>query len=219
MPYKRNYRRKRYYKRKPQGYSRYMTWQNAHRALVLAKHLKTLVNVERKVVDITQSGATFSSSTAHVGDLNVCAQGDTDLTRDGAQMKMIRHAIRGEITMNASATGTICRIIVCMKKDTGGAAPSNLGSICTSNSTRAFYDRNHIYNFRILYDKTFALSSDRPNIYFRYAKKLKDVVRFDGTGATVADIARNGVFILALSDQATNTPTIKYHSRVTFVDN
>ena len=219
MPYKRNYRRKRYYKRKPQGYSRYMTWQNAHRALVLAKHLKTLVNVEKKVVDITESGSTFSSSTAHVGNLNICAQGDTDLTRDGAQMKMIRTAIRGELLMNGSASGTIARIIICIKKDTSGSAPSNFGSLLTSNSTRAFYDRNRIYNFKILFDKTYSLSSDKPNVAFRFAKKLQNVVRFDDVNADVASIARNGLFILALSDQATNTPTIKYHNRVTFVDN
>lgn len=222
MAYRKGYSKRRYQKRRrrrrPARGGGYLG--TASRALAVAYGVKRLLNVEKKYIDSTPgSGGVSVSSSGTVTLLNGCAQGDTDQTRDGNQMKMTSMSLRGYVTNHPSAANTSVRMMILIKKSNDGAAPvPNL--VLDSLSPNSLYNRDHIHRYKVLSDKRYVLNSAaRTNIQFTLNIPMDEKVRYDGTTASVADIDKSGLYILLISDQSTNTPIFYYNARVNYVDN
>lgn len=220
---KRNYRRKAY-KSKPY----FMRFQKgdslAIKALKMARNLKKVVNVEFK--DLVHNGSiTPNDSTGDVramGGINI-DQGDTSSTRDGRSVKLTSWFMRAILYNSASATSdTTVRMVLVHDKQVNQSLAS-ASDIVENVGLTGLMNRDNADRFKVLFDKTFILkpsySGEVANISFQKYIPLNLHIKYDGTGGGIADITSNELLLFTVSNQATNTPTIAYRTRVKFVDN
>lgn len=188
-------------------------------AATVLKGLYGVVNSEMKYVDSSQTGVSISN-TGGLYSLSVMAQGDTQETRQGQKILAKDLLLRGSLQVNASATSTRVRMIIGVDKMGNGAYPTTT-DILDSASVYAPLDIDDSQGrFVILYDRLYNLETDgKDSVAFKIYKKLDFHIAFKGTTATEADIGKNYIWILFLTDEAVNTPTVSYIARMKYYDN
>lgn len=224
MPYKkygrRNYnrRRGRFRSRKPWYKKKYSAMEVASKAWSAAKWLKSMVNVERKVLQTTNN--TSISTVPAVTHLSAIPQGDTQSQREGNSVKAIYLGIRSTITCNISATsGSFNRIVVVLDTQQVGDTSPSWSDVFTSPDARSFLNPNTLGRFKILYDKVhnLTLGGNYENKYVEINIPLQHHLRYNGTASS--DIQKGGLYYMVVGDQGTNTTTHNMNSRLRYVDN
>lgn len=184
------------------------------------KYLRTLINSEVHKVD---NGPTSQAigTTATIVHLTGIAQGDTASGRTGNSILMKYMSLKFFLTINASATASLVRIVIFVDKQQVSDTSASTTDILQSNSTVAFLNNSQAGRFMILKDYFVALdSAGKPSRTMKWFKSFagKDFhVKYNGAAGT--DIQQNGIYILMLSSEATNTPTLTYNIRVAWHDN
>lgn len=231
MAYKKRYRRKKTYKPRAKGandrtvtvWSGHSVLEKANKALQLASKVYRFVNTEIKFHDVTTS-ATAIPNTGTINGLSAVPQGDGQSSRDGDSMKPLHLTVRGYLVSNqANAYPQIVRVIVFRGKQENGVGFSATDILETASvlSPKNYTDR---FRTKILYDQTFHLNQpgltaaaygeiSRP---FNINMKIIGHTNFTATSTSIED---GGLYILYLSNNVTNLPTMDYYSRLTYVDN
>lgn len=163
------------------------------------------------------SNSTPDNSTGSVVHLSFIAEGDGENERTGQKINHLNTVVRGKITMHASATNTKVRILIIRQKTN---ATPQLSGVLQAATGSAAVDRfkSSIYGglSTIMYDKTVQLHTYRPAVsFFAKAKSKFPIEWADGTAA---GISKNHVYMILISDEATNTPTLDYTWRVNYYD-
>jgi hypothetical protein len=191
----------------------------AGKALSIALGVKKLLNVERKTHDTTHS-YTPSSAAGSIALLNGVSQGDTAYSRDGGSVKMLNVNVKGSLNINGSATTTIVRAMLLYKKDNAGTAPTVADILGSGWTIDSHYAKDNIHRYQVLFDRRYDLDQAAKNqILFNINKPMRLKVRYSGTGTSTSDIEKNGLYFILVSDEATNTPSVVFKGRVTFIDN
>ena len=217
MPYRRRYRRRRNYRRKPMPWykKKYNALEIGAKALSGVRYLKGLVNSELYKVDLPVTTAATSSGA--VDHLSRIAQGDGDNNRTGNSILCKGLYVRGDFTMHASATTTkIVAYLFRDKQQIGDSAPT-ITDLLTSADTESFLNPDTVGRFTVLKRKVIYLNTDRPQSRFECYLKMRHHIRYNGTAST--DIQKGGLFLALVSDQATNTPSTDLNFRVSYHDN
>lgn len=191
---------------------------DAQLALKVAKRAMSLINVEKKYLDVT--GAADSSATLVATLLNGIAQGDTSITRNGDSIKYINCFIRMNFTLHASGTQSRVRVILLRDIQCNGGL-SATGNILASN-TNILSPRNLDWNkrYKVYKDKTLVLNTDFPEKSLIFSlKKIKFHTRYTDENATIASISTNSLLWCVMTDEATNVPAYTFYSRLRFIDN
>lgn len=223
MPRRYNNRRRRVVrKKKPAGWfgKRYQLYSKAGSQLFKdVMYLKGLINVERKYNDIT--GASTIGNTWQAILLNGIAQGDTTVTRDGSSQKAIGNLLRLYLKMNASATASRIRVVlVRFKPSHEQSSPVVANMFEASTDIQSPLNKNYARDYKIYLDHTYALTvAKQESININKYMPLKFHTRYSGTGATFASVAENQLWVMFMSDEATNTPTYDLYNRFNFIDN
>ncbi len=181
--------------------------------------LRRFINTELHFVDATAS--TTSSTTPALVLLNGLSLGDTASTRTGQSIKMDRGDFRFQLAVNATSVINFTRIIVVLDKQTNATAMT-AADLLVANTPYSPYTFGSQSRFVILYDETFALSTYSAGAITKCVGLPginQHVIFNSGNAGSVADIVSNSVYLIHLSDQATNTPAFSYYSRIWFVDN
>lgn len=228
MPRRRTYRRKRTSTKAPL----------ARKVRTLARKVDKLPRPELKYIDNKRTSA------ASVGyDLNVVsdalvtpAVGDTNVTRDGAQLTLQSLHVRGRFTANASqAEPYICRLLLIQSKQryvpSTVAALGNVSNLFedanTDDAVHSMFGFTNRIHYRVLKDFKVTVQStgtsggaapDQKFFQFTYKfKKFNRMIQFDANTTTAQ---KNQVYLVAISTAgSTNYPTIEYSARTTFYDN
>lgn len=185
------------------------------------QRLSRLVNVEVKKFDAVVASGTAVNSTGSAYPLHEIAQGDTDQTRDGNSIKPLSNLLSIQLANNATAVNTRLRVL--LVKDLQQIADTTPAvSDVLDGSVASFVDAplNNLAvgRFKILKDRTFTLTTvSAPVINFKWYTKLYGHIRYNGTAST--DVQKGGLYLLFVSDQATNTPTMGFNTRLSFTDN
>lgn len=227
MPYKRSYTKKRYKRYKKPRMARYLGYagsatSTAAKALSIAYGIKKLMNVEFKFHDVLN--AITPSTTLSIQQLTNIPQGDTDITRDGAQVKCLRLLVRYLAVINASATTTFLRVMIIKDKQTNQAiyaAGDLLTDITATDAINSPMNLDNKYRFQVLYNRVHIMSITGANAAIK-GEVFKDIdlkLRFDNSTPSIADLTSNSLSLVFISDQATNTPTVTFFSRLRYVDN
>jgi len=195
---------------------------DAEAALKLAKQTAALLNVERKAFDRNSVAAAMTSTPIIVPLTNIDA-GTGGADRTGDQVKTLRVRIRATVKMHASASQTNVRLMLVHDRQTNGAAFSP-GDLLTKTAIGAgiisYTDPDSKYRFKVLADDVRPMSSSGMSMAkFEFQVKSMIHLRYNGTGGGIADVVSSGLSLVHLCDEATNTPTITYQTRVVFVDN
>ncbi len=232
MPYQRKYtkykkrykRRTSYRKPASSGYLGYAgtAINTASKALAVAYGIKKLLNVEFKFFD-TQLTATAIPVIPVITQLTNIPQGDTDQTRDGAQVKLTRLDIKMVVNSHASAVSTEFRVMVVLDKQTNQAiynATDLLSDVTAGDSIVSALNLDNKYRFRVLYNKVMSFSNVGHNSQYTQISIPLDLrLRFDASTPSIADLTSNSLSMLFTSSQATNTPNLSLFARIRYVDN
>lgn len=202
-------------------------WRNmklgtlARKAYAGVKMLKGIVNAEKKTYD--KSFNTTSSSTGVISRLSDVPQGDDYNGREGRSILAKSHQMYGSINVNTSSTTpTVFRVIVFRDTVQDGSNAPVVSDILASGSVYDIRNPDPVMmkRFIILVDKVFNLSPDtRESAVIARYTKLSHHIKYAGTGQTDADQGEGSIWCITISNQATNTPTMIWTSRLRYYDN
>jgi len=184
------------------------------------KYLRTLINSE---VNKRDSGPTTSAvgTTATVLHITAIDQGDTDANRTGFAILSKYLHIKFHVAQDPTATISILRIVVVQDKQQIGDTTPAYTDVFTTASTMAHRSNATTGRFSVLLDKTLSLNDvATETMYFDFKHSFagkNNHIRYNGTAAT--DIQKNGIYLMMLSSEATNTPSVITNSRFAFHDN
>lgn len=213
-------RRIRIAKRKTPWYGKkYSALQLASKAWTAAKYLKGLVNSERMYADRT---CTLGAARSNVWGLTLLGQGDSVGQRTGNSMLLRSIYIRGFCQINSSVTGNT-RITLMIVRDNQQQPDTTplVTDILKTEDPDSMINTNTAGRYKIVWRKNIALypqSTGSGSVrdiqkYF----KLYDHVRFNGTTST--DIQKHGYYLVMVTSESTNFPTIDIETRIGYHDN
>lgn len=220
----RRYGRRRYrrYRRRPWYQKKYSAIQLAGKALSGVSYLKSLVNAEKHLFDTINTGSTPSSA-GTITHLTAVPEGDTQGARDGLSILANGNYLSGEVTINASATATFLRIMLVVdKQQVSDTAPAVADVIDSSSSLLWLAPLNNLNlgRFSVLHDRLIRVDSDDPLKSFKkYCRFGKHGMHIRYNAALGSDIEKNGFYIILVSSEAVNSPTVKFFNRFRFYDN
>lgn len=208
MPYAKRYNKsttKRYSKRR---YSN--TRVLAKKALRIAKKAYKLPELKYNALNLSPGSI---SGTGSITALDTVTQGQTNNTRIGDQLMATSVKYRASLKLNASATDTLVRMMIVRWVS---EAPSVVTDVLETPTVNSFKSENNRFSSQVLLDRVYRLSTaEKPEIFIRGSVKLGKMINYDGGAATSN---RNGVYVIFVSDEAVNTPTIAFSSRLYFRD-
>jgi len=201
------------------------------RAWELAKYLASLINVEDKKFDVDGSAGISVTTTPTVINLSNVAQGADYYQRDGDSILGQAIEFRGVVAGSNASTGSRIRIIILADRNMAGTDPV-LGDVLQGGTEPTLQPMNvFAYSrFEILYDEIVQLASKSTNVggaaYIAdrqllpvLTRKWNKHVRFQGTTGADANLSRNALFLMVVSDEAVNAVNLKYTFRLHFTDN
>lgn len=201
---------------------KYSAMQIAGKAWSTAQYLKGLINVERKFLDVNQSGDTinWNGTVAQLANIN---QGDGVNQRDGQSVLLKSILIRGAITYGSVHGSNLIRVVVFMdKRNSTGVFPSPLdvyANVGNANAPNSPLLNNSYGRFKILYTNLFTVSDtgQKARPFKIYINHIDKHIHYTGTAGT--DESRNQIYIMYTSDVNTDDPSISYYSRIRYIDN
>lgn len=218
MPFKKGYKRRPTRKRGPGRYAIYSA-AGSQLARDVMK-LKGLINVEFKQKDTTDT--LTPDTTGSITYLNLVAQGDTNVTRDGSQFRCKSVQIYWSCIMNALGTNNINRVILGIHKNVNSTTltAADVLEAVTPTSPRRYDNQKNVI---VLKDWFFSQTSDGPNraVVKKWYSEVDLITRYQlaATAAAVAGLEDGGIFLLTVGDSTTNDPVFQFTSRVRYIDN
>jgi len=223
MPYRRSYGRrtpKRVSRSGRRRGTRYTTMGSvkylAKKAYQGVRYIRSMINCEKHKAD-TAYGPLGISTTAAVSSLNQISQGDNEFNRQGNSVLWKYMTFSGALSWNATGTGQALRIVVVMDtQQISDTAPAGT-DLWETTGPFSLINNETVGRFSILYDKVYVQKEDCDLIPLKFTVKKSHHLRFNGTAST--DPQKGGMWLLIVSNQAVNTPTVAGTYRVCFYDN
>jgi len=181
-------------------------------------HLATrLFNVEQKMVDTTFAG-TVITQTGSIQCVSLIAQGTDYNQREGLSIGANNLRISVSGVANATNKTNFLRMIVLVDLENHGAVITT-GGLFESTGADIYLSPYKHYDadrYKILMDEHIVLIDQQVALNKRFAMPLDYDIQFNSTGATLADIYPGAIFVVLVSDQPTNGPTVAFDARLTF---
>lgn len=182
------------------------------------KYIRTLINSEVMKFDQGPGSTSISTTPQNLYDLTAIAQGDGIAQRTGQSILNNGFYINLAFTKHASATFSFIRVVLVQDRQQISDTAPTYSDVFESNSTYAKVNPNTMGRFKIWYDKRVLLSTQRDFKQINIYRKFKGIhTRYNGTASS--DIQKNGFYLMLVSSEATNTPTVVSASRTYYHDN
>jgi len=191
----------------------------AYQGYKLAKFLARFINTEVKFLD-TSINTSSTGVNGAITALDSIPEGDGESARDGTSVKPMRISFRLNATQHASATLTILRMIIFRGKYERDNEPT-VSDIFASTGVNQFKTNDKKYNTKFICDRTFifdAVNSSRTK-KIDGSYKLFGHIQYDASQTDGTDHENGGVYLLLISNEATNAPTVVGNFRLTYTDN
>lgn len=223
MAYTRTRRRTYRRKKSTQWYNKkYSAQQLAVKAWRATKYLKGLVNSEKFNIDRT---LTLGATQSDIYGLVRIAQGDGESDRTGNSVLVRSIYLRGYMQVNSAVTGNT-RVSLVLLQDKQQVSDSNpavldvFNGITPESMINRSNTNNTVGRFKIIWRKNYNLTpstGSTPSINIDKYFKVYSHVKFNGTANT--DIQKNGYYLVILTSEATNYPTVSITTRICYHDN
>lgn len=188
----------------------------AQQAWNATKYLKGLVNSEMFHHD-KGSDATAISTTGVITHLTDIEVGDDVGKRTGNSILLRSFLRRIRFTKHASATTTFIRMMIVQDKQQVGDTTPAISDILEYVDVDSPMKLGSAGRFKVMLNRMIALDSNKPTYHRETYRKLYSHIRYNGNAA--ADIQKNGIYLVLISDQATNTPLTDWYVRLGYHDN
>lgn len=199
-------------------------WSLAKRTAYGLNEIRKLINIETKYIphwyeptQLDQTGVMYS--------LSMVAQGLTSTTRVGDSIRIQHLELRGSVLLNSADSVTNVRVMVVRDLDGYGTAPTPADVLETTQSPAAPFSPvrfSRKERFSILYDELFALQSAATggtcSQVFSFSTVHQGHVLYLGTTAQASSDGKGSVYVLAVSDEATNKPYLSFYANLLFTD-
>lgn len=197
------------------------TYRNFRRGMRIARDvawLKSMVNIERKYADYTFSAAITSTENFQL--INGLTTGTSASTRNGQSVKLASVFVRMYITQAAAATTTQVRIFLLRDKQANAAIATSGGLLADNTNILSPLNISNGKRFKVYWDKLYRLDTNKLNLEVKKYKRLRFHIEYNtGTAGTIADITTNSLYLMMVSDQDINSPTVQFWARIRFIDN
>lgn len=179
--------------------------------------IKKLINVEHHKHDTNVTGSQISNTGA-IFSLTDVAQGDGQGERSGDSILCQSMFSRTTVTISPSAVTTCLRYIIFQDKQQISDSEPAVTDVLQTASCLSPLNEITVGRFKILHDTLYTVQDNGVAIRFtKMFKELNTHVRFNGSAGS--DHQKNTIYLLALSDQATNKPILASHIRLNYTDN
>lgn len=200
--------------------SAYRGYSTAQKAYKLGSMAMSMLNSEKKYYDITSTTVTPSVPTSTyttVSLLSAISQGDGPSNRDGSQIRVKSFQVQMTLNKNASATNTVCRWVLFIDRRVQIASTPGYTDLYDSTDvSNTFLNiEDQFKRFRIIRSGEVILDSDDQYKTVGVYVPCSLPVRYD----TGNNVIMNNVWLMLVSSENVNTPTIIYRYRVRFYDN
>lgn len=196
----------------------------ARKALSLAKYMYGLINVEKKKFDVS-SNAGPTTAGAMI-PLSHVAQGDTDQDRNGLSVLAKYLYARGTVIFDKDVPYSRCRIMLIQdKQQQSDTTPSVNDVLDPTFASLIDAPLNNLTVGRFTVLRDFVITSNNVGSTEAIARtrtwgfnvKMTQHLRWNGPLGT--DVQKNHLYLLLVSDQLVEFPTVTYNTRLTYVDN
>jgi len=187
--------------------------------------IRKLINVEEKYLD-NSGNPTFdrSGSVTYVSGI---AQGDGVTDREGNSVKVQSFAIQYYVAWNTAATSpTCCRVLLVRDLQNQGAtitASDVLETVGTSAAPVTYIDYTNgpfsNKRFSVVYDRVLTVDQYNPITHDVFKSTHDCHIAYRGTTSAVASAGNGSYFLVAVSSEPTNAPSIIYSTRMVYTDN
>jgi len=196
----------------------------AQRSIAGLNQIRKYINIEEKFLDVSSSLSPDQNGS--LAALTQLAQGTTMNTRVGNSIRVQRLSIMGRVAVNSSVTSfSMVRVLVFRDMEGQGTAPAMsdvLESVGSTSAPRQPYDWLNRKRFSIVADWYFPVTVNSGGSTsvreFTLDEPFTKHVLYRGTSAAAASDGEGTIYIGAVSDEATNTPTVAFTSRITYTD-
>lgn len=187
--------------------------------------IRKLINVEEKYLD--NSGNPTFDRNGTVAYVSGIQQGDGVTDREGNSVKVQSFALQFLITWNPASTSAVgCRILLVRDLQNQGAtiaASDVLETVGSSTAPVTYIDYTNgpfsNKRFSIVYDKLLTVDQYNPITHDMFKSNHDCHVAYRGTTSAVASAGNGSYFLVAVSSDATNLPSIIYSTRMVYTDN
>lgn len=217
MAFRKTYGRKTYYRRryKKKNYNKSGWGNTARKALKIASTVAKMVNAETKYLDINLSP---TASTYNGAIITLCnpTQGTNVNQREGDSIKMKNLTLRAQFKQNGTVQESIRMILFIDKQNNINACSDLLAAVGVSNAIYSPKLEVNKFDSKILWDKTYIISTDSP------IKEIERVIKIgyhEQFVASSATLATNALKIAFISQSSLAGTTYAFYSRVTYYDN
>lgn len=186
----------------------------AKKALKMVRKLKRVMKPELKMK--AELVTTTFDSVGKIQDVPRIAEGAGQASRTGLQIRMLDLEFRAQINRNASAATTFCRMVFFMDRRQVSDSKTSVADVLELVNSASGINNLNRKRYKILRNKHFFLTANQDARVFSFRVRLKVVQGYNG--ALLTDIEKNGVYLLLLSNQPTNVPTIVYFLRMRYTD-
>jgi len=175
--------------------------------------IASAINVEDKLINVTSTATVGSSGS--IALLTGLAQGLGDNDRVGNKLLLQSIYFNLIASQNPIATTTFLRVILFVDKECDGAAPAVADVIGPTPSVVNPINEDLSKRFVILKNKVFNMNLNGTMTgKLKVFQKLPFHTFYDGATSGLSDLKENQLFLLLISDQATNSPSVSYYSIV-----
>lgn len=184
--------------------------------------MRSMINCEKKFHDVSYGLAVNNSANTYAQLLNGISEGDDYLNRNGRSILNSSININYTAKVNSSATNTLLRLVlICDKKPDNTSAATYLQIYGTALVNGHINKASEGDRFVIMAKRTIKLNplSGQSATGSLFYTLTGTHTKYDGTGGTANDVEKNAYYVVAVSDEATNTPTLEIYSRFSFFDN
>lgn len=189
--------------------------QAAYGAMKGVNMIRGLVNSELKRFDF-QLNTTISSTPAFTS-LAQIAESDDVNGRTGNSILAKYLACDYNISINSSATQTSVRVLCFVDTQFTGTAPT-IADITAGNNITGFINADNTQRFTILFDDHIDLSVNGERLRtVKHYIPLNFHIRY--TAASGSTINKNNIFLMTVSTEATNVPSMISDNRLAYYDN
>lgn len=174
---------------------------------------------EKKNLDQTSVDTDVSQTSAFQHQILMPAQGDTDETRDGDQIRLLSIRFKLHIELLGVATeGAVVRLVLMRLPNNNVDGVTVETAFLNLLRPNDFYPRQLSFKYQVLHDKNYSIGGGgKSSMLVSISKKMNTLIQFNGTGQ--GDV-QNYQYILF---GQTNHPTaselsIDSNSRIIYTD-
>lgn len=199
---------------------------NPQHAMALAKSAWSGLQVIRGLVNSemfhSDQDCSLGSNQNAIFHITALAQGDNVNGRTGNSVLLKSLSMNGFAYVNASTT-TNTRYMLALVKDTQQVSDTTpaIGDIFENPlSPHTFLKTGNLGRFKVLWRRQYTLDSNSAGNNARQHKqffKLNFHCRYNGTSAS--DQQRNGVYLVMITSEPSNYPSITLSTRINYHDN